>query len=162
MWLLVGQGFIANAYVSVKAGGTATYLLLCIVGMLVALSAFVMLYRSYQARGYLYFLGLQAKYGTLQEEYLPLVGWPKSRMKGWWRSVWVCPWFRQIRDLFEPWLVLPYLFATVWATSLLRHQSSLKSVVVLAMGLILSAVILSVSCVVLVWSQNAEDVRTGG
>jgi hypothetical protein len=107
MWLLVGQGFIANAYVSVKNEGSSKFLMLAIVGILVSFSAFVMLYQSYQARGYLQFLGLQAKDGTLQEKQLPLMGWPRTRIKGWWRSVWVCPWIRQTRDLLEPWLLLP-------------------------------------------------------
>ncbi len=162
MWLLVGQGFIANAYVSVKTGEGATYWLLGLVGMLVAISAFAMLYRSYQARGYLYFLGLQAKNGSLQEAELPLVGWPRKRIKNWWRSVWVYPWFRQLKDLFEPWMVLPYLFTTVWTTSLLRHQSGLNGAIVLVFGLILSAVILSASCVALVWSQNKDDKGSEG
>jgi hypothetical protein len=157
MWLLVGQGFIANAYVSVKSAEVAASLLLSLVGMLVALSAFVMLYRSYQARGYLHFLGVQAKQGTLQEEHLPLVGWPRKRIKGWWRSVWVYPWFRQSRDLFEPWLVLPYLFTTVWTTSLLRNRTSLKTAVALTLGVILSAVVLTVSCVLLVSSQRKDE-----
>ena len=67
MWLLVGQGFIANAYVTVKSNeGGATYFMLSLLGIFVALSAFVMLYRSYQARGYLQFLDKQAKLGTLK------------------------------------------------------------------------------------------------
>jgi hypothetical protein len=57
---------------------------LSLVGILVTLSAFVMLYKSYQARGYLHFLGQEAKQGRLEEEYLPLDGWPKKRIKGWW------------------------------------------------------------------------------
>ena len=55
------------------------------------LSAFVMLYKSYQARGYLHFLGTEAKRGQLQEEYLQLDGWPSKRIKGWRRGAWVCP-----------------------------------------------------------------------
>ncbi len=43
MWLLIGQGFIANAYVSVKSDGASANLLLGLAGMLIALSAFVML-----------------------------------------------------------------------------------------------------------------------
>src|SRR5205814_872792 len=79
-----------------------------------SLSAFLMLYQSYESRGYLEFLGLQAKDGTLREEQLPLTGWPRNRIKGWWRSVWVFPWFRQSRDLLEPWLLLPFLFTSMW------------------------------------------------
>ena len=162
MWLLIGQGFIANAYVSVKTGESSSTLSLSLVGILVALSAFVMLYRSYQARGYLQFLGLQAKEGTLREENLPLVGWPGTRIVGWWNRVWVCPWFRQIRDLFEPWLVLPYLFTSVWTSSLLRNSSGMNTAVSLALGVILSALILSVSCFVLVWLQRRDAAATPG
>ena len=160
MWLLVGQGFIANAYVSVKTAEPSTHLLLDVVGMLVALSAFVMLYQSYQARGYLRFLGRQAKQGMLREEELPLVGWPRQRIKGWWRSDWICPWFRQNRDLFEPWLLLPFLFTTMWMTGLLHARSSLHVAVALTLGAILSAVIFSLFCIVLVWSQSKDDKRT--
>jgi hypothetical protein len=99
MWLLAGQGFISNAFVSEKGGANA--LALSIAGLLLTLSAFVMLFRSYQARGYLKFLGQQAKQGTLQEAHLPLVGWPRKRIKGWWRNVWVCPWIGQAAHVLE-------------------------------------------------------------
>jgi hypothetical protein len=88
MWLLVGQGFIANAYVGVKSQGETVHSMLSLVGTLVSLSAFGMLYRSYQARGYLRFLGKQAKQGTLKEEYLPVTGWPGNRIKNWRRNDW--------------------------------------------------------------------------
>ncbi|MCK7481118.1 MAG: hypothetical protein M0C28_30890 [Candidatus Moduliflexus flocculans] len=38
-----------------------------------------MLYKSYRARGYLLFLGQQAKQGTLPEQHLPLMGWPEKK-----------------------------------------------------------------------------------
>jgi hypothetical protein len=38
-----------------------------------------MLYQSYQARGYLLSLGLQAKDGMLPEKNLLLMGWPGNR-----------------------------------------------------------------------------------
>jgi len=161
MWLLVGEGFIANAYVMVKNEGNYTLSLLIVVGILIALSAFVMLYQSYQARGYLLFLGLQAKDGTLQEKHLPLMGWPRNRIKGWWRSVWLCPWIRRIGDLLEPWLLLPYLFITLWMSSLLRTQTRQNLAFVLVQGAILSAVILSISCIALVWSQSQDDESVG-
>jgi hypothetical protein len=157
MWLLIGQGFIANAYVQVKTEGVFTRSVLAIVGMLVALSAVVMLYRSYQARGYLQLLGLQAKQGRLREEHLPLVGWPRNRIKDWWRNDWVCPWIRQTRDLLEPWLVLPFLFTFVWMATLLRARSSLNVAVILILSMILSAVIVSMPCIALVWSQGKDD-----
>src|SRR4029453_17576164 len=68
MWLLIGQGLIANAYVSVGSGRAESVAVLAPVGVLVTLSAFVILYKSYHARGYLEFLGNQAKEGTLREE----------------------------------------------------------------------------------------------
>jgi hypothetical protein len=157
MWLLIGEGFIANAYVAAKVASVSTYSLLSVVGALLALSAFVMLYRSYQARGYLQFLGRQAKQGTLKEEHLPIVGWPRKRIKDWWRDSWICPWFRRIRDLFEPWLVLPYIFTSMWMLVGLRARSSLNLGVVLILGVILAAIILSAFCIALVWSQSKED-----
>src|SRR5262245_28320470 len=101
MWLLLGQGLIANAYVSAGVARIDVASILAPVWILVTLSAFVILYKSYQARGYLQFLGDDAKRGTLREECLPLVGWPKKRIKGWRRNVWVCPWLGQASDLLE-------------------------------------------------------------
>jgi hypothetical protein len=157
MWLLVGQGFVANAYVVVKNEGGPTHSMLTTVGVLVALSAFVMLYRSYLARGYLQFLGKQAKEGILQERHLPIMGWPRIRIKDWWKNVWVSPWFRQTGDLFEPWLVLPFLFISMWMMALLRARTMLSIAIVLILGVILSAVILAVFSVLLVWSQSKQD-----
>jgi len=139
MWLLVGEEFIANAYVAVKTEGGYTQAMLNAVGVLVALSAFVMLYRSYMARGYLQFLGKQAKQGILQERHLPLTGWPIIRIEGWQKDVWVSLWFRQTSDLFEPWLVMPFLFTAMWMTALLRARTMLSMPLVLMLGVILSA-----------------------
>src|SRR6478672_10466148 len=69
MWLLIVQGLLANAYVAARGGATPVVLMLSLVGILVSLSAFVMLYKSYQARGYLHFLGQEAKQGRVEEEY---------------------------------------------------------------------------------------------
>jgi hypothetical protein len=160
MWLLIGEGFIANAYVAAKIASVSTYSMLSVVGTLLALSAFVMLYRSYQARGYLQFLGRLAKQGTLQEDHLPLVGWPRNRISGCWKNVWICPWFKQTRDLFEPWLLLPYIFTSMWMMVMLRARSGLNTTIVLILGVILSALILSVSGIALVWSQSKDDERT--
>jgi hypothetical protein len=162
MWLLVGQGFIANAYVSGKNEVASTHSVLSLMGILVSLSAFLMLYQSYEARGYLQFLGLRAKDGTLREEELPLTGWPRNRIKGWRRSIWVFPWFRQSRDLLEPWLLLPFLFTSMWISVLLHTQSALNRGAALTVGAILSAVLLSISCMVLVWSQSKDDQSTEG
>jgi hypothetical protein len=146
MWLLVGQGFVINAYVSAKNEVAPTHAALSLVGILVSLSAFMMLYQSYEALGYLQFLGLQAKDGTLREVHLPLMGWPKNRIEGWWS-----------RDLVEPWVLLPFLFSSMWMAALLHTESSLHIGSALTLGVILSAVILSTSCFVLVWSQSKDD-----
>ncbi len=160
MWLLVGEGFIANAYVSVKNEGASTHPMLTMAGILVALSAFQMLYRSYRARGYLQFLGQQAKQGLLREEHLPLIGSPRNGIKGWWRTSWVCPWFRQTRDLLEPWLLLPCLFTAMWMMGLLYAETKLNIAVILILAVIVSAAILSMACIELVWSQDKNDERT--
>jgi hypothetical protein len=156
MWLLLGQGFTANAYISAKVQDAPTFSMLGVVGMLIALSAFLMLYRSYQARGYLQFLGQHAKQGTLREDQLPLTGWPRNRIKDW-RSEWVCRWFRQARDLFEPWLMLPFIFTCMWITGPLHVNSSLNAAVTLTVGVLLSTIILALSCIALVWSQAKDD-----
>ncbi len=157
MWLLVGQGFIANAWVSVKSNAAPAILLLELAGILLTLSAFVMLYQSYQARGYLRFLGQKAKQGTLKEEQLPLVGWPSKRIKAWRKNLWVCPWLRRALDLIEPWVLLPFLFTSMWMTALLQSQSSLNTEVALTLGVILSSVILFMSCIGLVQSQGDDE-----
>jgi hypothetical protein len=157
MWLLVGQGFLANAYISAKVGGASMYFMLSLVGALLSLSAFDMLYRSYRARGYLQFLGEQAKQGLLREEQLPLTGWPRSEINGWWKNSWACPWFRQSRDFLEPWVVLPYLFTAMWMMGLLHAATRLNVEVILILYVIASAVILSVDCIEFVWSQNKAD-----
>jgi hypothetical protein len=159
MWLLIGQGFIATAFVTTEREGASTDFMLALVGILVTLSAFLMLYKSYQARGYLLFLGKQAKQGTLQEEHLPLVGWPRTRIKGWWRDVWVSPLIGQPGDLLEPWLFLPCLFLFMWLAALLQ-RTMLSTGVVLILAIILTAVIYAIFCIVLVWSQGKNEERT--
>jgi hypothetical protein len=127
MWLLIGQGFIATAFVSATTQSALTGVVLLRGGILIALSAFLMLYKSYQARGYLQFLGRKAKEGALQDEHLPLIGWPRTRIKGWRRDVWVCPWFGHPGDLLEPWMFLPYLFTFMWMTILLQTRTTLNT-----------------------------------
>jgi len=95
----------------------------------------------------------------LQEEHLPIVGWPRKRIEGWWRDFWVCPWFQQTGDLLEPWLLLPCLFMLTWLAVLLRRQTILDTGVVLVLATILTVVIFSVFCVVLVWSQGKDEER---
>ena len=67
MWLLIVQGLIANATVTAGRESGEIVAALAAVGILVTLSAFALLYKSYQARGYLQFLGTEAKRGTLRE-----------------------------------------------------------------------------------------------
>ena len=43
--------------------------------------SFAMRLKNYQARDYLQFLGRQAKQETLQREHLPLMAWPRKRIK---------------------------------------------------------------------------------
>ena len=160
MWLLIVQGFLVNAYESVKRESASTGFLLPFVGILVTLSAFLMLYKSYQARGYLQFLGAQAKHGQLEQEHLPLVGWPRKRIKDWWREGWGRPWFGQAGDVLEPWLFLPYLFTFIWLAALLHLRIMLNTVAVLILAAILTAVIFAVFCIVLAWSQGKDDERT--
>jgi hypothetical protein len=159
MWLLIGQGFIANAFVKAEGStGQTTELMLPLVGITVTLSAFVMLYKSYQARGYLQFLGQQAKLGGLPEQHLPLIGWPSKRIKGWQQHVWVSLWIGQAGDLLEPWLFLPSLFMFMWVTALLQKQTTLGPATNLILDAILTAAIFSLYCVVLVWAQGKDEV----
>jgi len=160
MWLLVGEGFVANAYVSVKSGNLAQFSLISLLGIVISLSAFRMLYQSYQAKGYLEFLGQKAEQGALQEKDLPLMGWPRSRIKGWWRTVWSHRWIRRTRDLLEPWILLPYLFANMWVLVLLHAWSRRNEAVVLILSVILSAAIFVISCIALLWSQSKDDDST--
>ena len=158
MWLLIVQGLLANAYVAARGGeGRPVILMLSLVGILVTLSAFVMLYKSYQARGYLHFLGQEAKQGKLEEEYLPLDGWPKKRIKGWWREVWVCPWFGKISDALEPWLFLPGLIMSMWLFILLEPWILLHKAIVLALAAILVTLMLSSFCILWVWFHGKDD-----
>ena len=162
MWLLIGQGFLANAFVFEGRERASSDLMIPIAAIFVTLSVFERLYKSYQARGYLKFLGERAKQGTLQEEHLPLTGWPRNRIKGWWREVWVCPWIGQTGEMLEPWLFMPYLFVFMWLTILLRRVTMLDTRIVLILVAILSAAIFSVFCIVLVWFQGKDEERTEG
>ncbi len=160
MWLLIGQGFLANAFVFEGSERASADLMIPIAGIFVTLSVFERLYKSCQARGYLQFLGERAKQGTLQEEDLPLTGWPRNRIKGWWRDVWVCPWIGQTGEMLEPWLFMPYLFVYLWLTILLRRATMLDIRIILILVAILSAMLFSLGCIVLVWSQGKDAERT--
>jgi hypothetical protein len=157
MWLLIGQGLIANAYVSAGAAGVFIF---APVGILVTLSTFVILYKSYQARGYLQFLGDRAKLGTLKEEQLPLFGWPQKRIKGWRESVWASPWLGKTAHLLEPYLFLPSLLFLAWLFVLMRHWLPLSTPAVLGLAVLLVALILCALCVGWVWWESKDEVET--
>lgn len=163
MWLLIVQGLIANAYVTAAAERRGVTAMLALVAILVTLSAFVMLYKSYQARGYLSFLGQQAKLGMLHEQDLPLAGWPRHRIKGWRNDVWFCAWLDQFSDLLEPYLFLPSLLVLLWFCVLFRNWLELGGAALLVLSATLAAVILPAICVMwLGWQGNdaSPDLRS--
>jgi hypothetical protein len=157
MWLLIGQGLIANAFISAGVERADVVSMLAPVGILVALSAFVLLYKSYQARGYLEFLGNEAKRGTLREDDLPLFGWPKRRIKGWRKKVWICPWLGQASDFLEPYLFLPCLLILAWLFVLLQRWLTLGTGMLLVLDAVAVAVIFSLFCLLWVWSQGKDE-----
>jgi hypothetical protein len=158
MWLLIVQGLIANAAVSAGRESGEVASALGAVGILVTLSAFVILYKSYQARGYLQFLGNEAKHGTLRDEDLPLFGWPSRRIKGWWKTVWPCPWLGHFSELLEPFFFLPTLLITAWLFVLSRQWLALNAGVLAILCAILAVVLMAVLCVVWVWWQQKDEV----
>ena len=159
MWLLIGQGFIANAFVSTGKVRADTGTFLAFLGLFLSLSAFGMLYRSYQARGYLRFLGDRAKRGMLQEKDLPIIGWPAHRISGWSTEAWAHPWIAKTSDLLEPWLFLPFLFALMWVTVPLRAWTELGPRVTLILAGLLSTTVFAVFCSAMVrsWGQDEVD-----
>jgi len=159
MWLLIGQGLIANAFVSAGSQKANIASTLAVVGILVTLSTFVILYKSYQARGYLEFLGDEAKRGVLREEDLPLFGWPSKRIKGWRKTHWVCPWLRQAGDLLEPYLFLPGLLILAWLFVLMQYHLSLERGITLVLAILLDAVMLFVVCVL--WIRGEAKYEKG-
>ena len=158
MWLLIVQGLIANAAVSAGRESAEIASALAAVGILVTLSAFVLLYQSYQARGYLQFLGNEAKQGTLLEEDLPLFGWLSKRIKGWRKKVWPCRWIGKVSELLEPFFFLPCLLILAWLFVLLRQWLALGAGVIAVLSTILAVVMISVLCMVWVkWQQKDEE-----
>ena len=156
MWLLIVQGLLVNAYVVVRADERAAYGI-ATAGILVTLSAFVMLYKSYQARGYLHFLGAEAKLGRLSEQYLRLDGWPSTRIKNWRKGLWVCPWLKRPGDLMEPMLSLPLLIIGAWLYLMLRRRVTLSQPLVVGVAIILGTFILFVFCALWVRSQETDE-----
>jgi hypothetical protein len=157
MWLLIVQGLIANAAVTAGREGGEMGSKFATVGILVTLSAFVILYKSYQARGYLQYLGNQAKQGTLREQDLPLFGWPCKRIKGWREKVWPCPWIGNTSELLEPFFFLPALLVLAWLFVLLRQCLALGTGMLLVLSTILAVVMISLLCIVWVWWQRKDE-----
>jgi hypothetical protein len=156
MWLLIGQGLIANAYVGAVRDHPKIVLILAPVGILVTLSAFVILYKSYQARGYLQFLGNEAKQGALREDFLPVSGWPQKRLRRW-RKTWICPWLGQAPDLLEPYFTLPSLLVLAWLFVLLNHWLALGTGLILLISALLVAALLSGMCFLWVWMEGKRE-----
>ena len=159
MWLLIVQGLIANAAVTSRRESGEAASALAIVGILVTLSTFIILYKSYQARGYLLSLGTEAKQGNLREQDLPLFGWPSKRVKGWRRKVWRCPWIRKFSDFLEPYFFLPTLLVNAWLFVLLRQWLALNAGVLAILSAILAVVLIALLCVVWVWWQQEDEVE---
>ena len=161
MWLLIGQGLIANAYVGAARQNAGVVLILAPVGILVTFSAFIILYKSYQARGYLQFLGDLAKHGKLREEYLPISGWPKKRIRHWRKGRWLCLWLAEPGDLLEPYFTLPALLILAWLFVLLQYLFSLAAPATLAISVVVVAVMLASLCVlwVRVEGRTEEEIK---
>jgi hypothetical protein len=157
MWLLIGQGLIANAGVSAGSIKSSLVSVLAPVGMLVSLSAFTILYKSYHARGYLAFLGEAAKQGTLPEEKLPLIGWPAKRVKDWRKNVWLCPWLGRAEDLLEPYFFLPALMILAWLFVLVQHWCTLDTGMLLGLSVVLVASMLFLFCYFWVRAQGKYE-----
>jgi hypothetical protein len=157
MWLLIVQGLIANAAVTAGRESGEIASAFAIVGILVTLSAFVILYKSYQARGYLQFLGNEAKHGTLREQDLPLFGWPSKRIKGWRRKVWPCPWIGKVSELLEPFFFLPSLLVAAWLFVLLRQWLPVGATATVLLSAILAVGMVSVLCLAWVWWQQKDE-----
>ncbi len=160
MWLLIVQGLIANACVTASRENEEILSIFATVGILVTLSTFALLYKSYQARGYLQFLGSEAKRGTLREGDLPLFGWPSERIKGWRKKVWLCPWLGRTSDLVEPYLFLPGMLILAWLFVLMRPWLKLGTGTLLVVATLLSAGLVALGCLVWVWWQGMEEQET--
>jgi hypothetical protein len=157
MWLLIVQGLIANAAATAGRVSRETASALAAVGILVTLSAFVILYKSYQARGYLQFLGSEAKQGTLREQDLPLFGWPSKRIRGWRKKVWPCPWIGKASELLEPFFFLPTLLIVAWLYVLLRQWLALGAGLLAVLSAILAVVIIAAFSMMWVWWQRKDE-----
>lgn len=156
MWLLIVQGLFVNARV-VARQDTQAAAGIELAGIFVTLSAFVMLYKSYQARGYLQYLGMLAKRGELAEQCLGLDGWPNKRIMHWRRAFWICPLLQHIGDVLEPYLFLPVLIVSAWIFLLLLRWMRQPVVVVGGAAVFLAILILSLFSLVWVWWESTDE-----
>ena len=161
MWLLISQGLIANAHVSAVRQNAEVVLILAPVGIFVTFSAFIILYKSYQARGYLQFLGDLAKSGKLREEYLPIFGWPKKRIRHWRKGRWLCLWLAEFSDLLEPYFTLPALLSLAWLFVLLKYLFNAATLMTLGISAALVVLMLVGLCVlwVSVEGRTEEEIK---
>lgn len=163
MWMLIIQGLLANAYVSARVADLRAANAIALAGILVTLSAFVMLYKSYQARGYLHFLGSEAKLGRLRDKYLDLDGWPLHRIRSWRNTTWLCAWLERAGDMIEPMLFLPCMIVTTWLFLLLLHQKINQSdALILGMAVVVSIFVFFLLSALWVWSQDREKKEPAG
>jgi hypothetical protein len=156
MWLLIVQGLIVNAFIATSANAEKP-IALALLGILVTLSAFVMLYKSYHARGYLSFLGRLAKQGDLRESQLPMIGWPHARIRGWRRGQWVCRWLDRPGDLLEAYFLVPNLLILLWTFELFRIALPVGTGLAVAVAVIVPPAFLFAFCTVWVWLQESDE-----
>jgi hypothetical protein len=159
MWLLIGQGLIANAYVG-ASGHPTIATALATVGVLLTLSTYILLYKSYHARGYLEYLGLAAKNGSLKDSQLPMMGWPRKRVKGWRKGFWACAWLGKPGDLLEPYLFLPVLLVLAWVLVLVRQRLDVDKGLTVVVCAALTVVLLSGISIAWVRGQEQEETET--
>ena len=69
------------------------------------------------------------------------------------------PWIGKPGDLLEPWMFLSCIFMFMWLEALL-DRTKLSMGVNWLLSVILTAVIFTVFCMVLVWSQGKNSERT--
>jgi hypothetical protein len=157
MWLLIGQGLIANAYVSARIQNASAVLTFAPLGILITFSAFIILYKGYQARGYLRFLGDLAKRGRLREQFLPMFGWPPRRIKHWRKGTWLCLWLEDFRDLMDPIFTLPSVLLLAWVFALLKFLFTLSTPVTFVISVLLVAIMLAGLCVLWVHVEGRTE-----
>jgi hypothetical protein len=157
MWLLIVQGLIVNAFIGAAPVHSEKPTALPMLGILVTLSAFVMLYKSYHARGYLGFLGRLAKQGELREAQLPMIGWPHARVRGWRRGQWVSRWLDRPGDLLEAYFFVPNLLILLWSFELFRIKLPVGTGLAAALAAVAAPAFLSLFCIVWVWLQESDE-----